>query len=148
VTSAQLLRSWYVLAVQPPGVVELLARTVPGALASLLRGAGLSESEVGRFQREIVEYGALPGALNWYQALPFSTLSTVGPVHVPTTHVRSDGDPTISRRGAELTAAYVHAPYELRVLSEVSHWIPTRAPGILTEIILDRTSGEAARIQR
>jgi pimeloyl-ACP methyl ester carboxylesterase len=142
VTSDQALRSWYMLAFQPPGVVELLTRRAPDATGRFLRRAGLSQAEVARFRREIVEYGALPGALGWYRALPFSAVSPTGPVRVPTTHVWSDRDAALARRGAELTADHVQAPYELRVLHGVSHWIPTRAPEALAEIVLARISAE------
>jgi pimeloyl-ACP methyl ester carboxylesterase len=141
-TSNQALRSWYVLAFQPPGVVEALARA--GALAPLLRRAGLTEAEVGRFQVEIVDDGALPGALGWYRALPFSGRSTPGPIRVPTTHLWSDGDRALARRGAELTADHVAAPYELRILSGVDHWVPTRAPEALAAAIVARVGGEHA----
>jgi pimeloyl-ACP methyl ester carboxylesterase len=140
VTSDQMVRSWYVLAIQPPGVVELMARAAPGALAGLLRHTGLTDAEVARFRREILDYGALPGALGWYRALPLSLSSVSGPVDVPTTHVWSDGDVALSQRGAELTADQVQAPYELRVLHGVSHWIPTQAPAALAEIVLARIS--------
>jgi pimeloyl-ACP methyl ester carboxylesterase len=141
-TSDQALRSWYVLAVQPPGVAELLSRTMPGGLSGLLRRTGLSSVEVVRFRREIVDYGALPGALGWYRALPFSIGSAPGPVQVPTTHVWSDGDVALAQRGADLTADQVHAPYELRVLRGVSHWVPTQASDALADAILDRISAE------
>jgi pimeloyl-ACP methyl ester carboxylesterase len=138
VTSNQALRSWYVLAFQPPGVVEALARA--GALSPLLRRAGLTDAEVARFQVEIVDDGALPGALGWYRALPFSGRSAPGPIRVPTTHVWSDRDAALARRGAELTAEHVHAPYELRILPGVDHWVPTRAPDALAEAILARAA--------
>ena len=138
VTSDQALRSWYVLAVQPPGLVELLARTVPGALPAMLRQTGLSAAEAARFRREIVDYGALPGALGWYRALPFGSDLPVGPVRVPTTHVWSDGDAALARRGADLTAAHIRAPYELRILRGVSHWVPTQAPEALADAVLTR----------
>ncbi len=137
-TSDQALRSWYVLAFQPPWVVEAAARA--GLLGTFLRRAGLTDPELARFQAEIVDDGALPGALGWYRALPFSTSAT-GPVRVPTTHVWSDGDVALSRRGAELTAAHVHAPYELVVLEGVSHWVPTRAPEALAAAVVARVKG-------
>ena len=142
-TSSQALRSWYVLAFQPPGAVELAARTAPGALSALLRGAGLTDADVVRFRREILEYGALPGALGWYRALPFSGGLSSGPVLVPTTHVWSDADVALAHRGAELTGDHVHAPYELRILRGVSHWIPTHAPVPLAEAILARVDSVA-----
>jgi pimeloyl-ACP methyl ester carboxylesterase len=138
--SDQALRSWYMLAFQPPGAVELLARRAPHAVGRFLKRAGMRDAEVARFREEIVEYGALPGALAWYRALPFAAGSSTGRVHVPTTHVWSDRDTALARRGAELTADQVRAPYELRVLEGVGHWIPTRASDVLAEIVLERTS--------
>jgi pimeloyl-ACP methyl ester carboxylesterase len=135
-SSDQALRSWYVLAFQPPGVPELVARTAPGVLTALLRGAGLGPAEVDRFRAEIVDDGALPGALGWYRALPWSAGLGSGPVRVPTTHVWSDGDVALARRGAQLTAEHVDAPYELRVLTGVSHWVPTQAPEALADAVL------------
>lgn len=144
-TSGQALRSWYVLAFQPPGVVEALARV--GAWPPLLRLAGLTAAEVRRFQQEIVEDGALPGALAWYRALPFDTRSTPGAIQVPTTHVWSDGDIAVSRRGAELTAAQVDAPYRLHILAGVDHWIPTHAPKELADIIVAGIAANSPRSQ-
>jgi hypothetical protein len=56
--------------------------------------------------------------------------------------VWSDGDVALARRGAELTADHVDAPYELCILAGVSHWVPTRAPEALAEAILARVDGE------
>jgi pimeloyl-ACP methyl ester carboxylesterase len=140
-TSNQALRSWYMVAFQPPGLVETVARRAPAVMDAWLRRSGLTGSEAARFRTEIVEYGALPGALGWYRALPLSMGSARRPVLVPTTHVWSDGDAALARRGAELTEDHVDAPYELRVLKGVSHWIPTQAPGELADAILARIEG-------
>ena len=144
-SSDQAVRSLYVLAFQPPGVVELVARALPGTVATLLRTTGLSPAEAERFRAEIVDDGALPGALAWYRALPFSGRAAPGPVRVPTTHVWSDGDVALARRGAELTADQVRAPYQLRVLPGVSHWVPTQAAAELADAILDRVSTSPSR---
>ncbi len=143
VTSGQGLRSWYFLAFQPPALPELLARSAPGVVQRLLRRGGLSDDEVTRCWHEIVDDGALPGALGWYRALALSAGTRTGGIRVPTTHVWSDGDLALSRRGAELTAAHVDAPYQLRVLEGVDHWMPLHAPDALAEIILDRVTGPA-----
>ena len=136
VTSTQALRSWYVLAFQPPGLVEAIAQRAPWAMSQLLRNSGLDEAGVARFHEEIVEYGALPGALGWYRAMPLLPFPSVGPVRVPTTHVWSDGDSALARRGAELTGDHVEAAYELRVLAGVTHWVPTQAPEALAAAVL------------
>ncbi|MGC4112092.1 MAG: alpha/beta fold hydrolase [Nocardioides sp.] len=145
-SSDQARRSWYMLAFQPPWLPELVVRRSPERVERFLRSGGLSAEEVERFRHEIVEYGALPGALGWYRALPFSARSHVGRVRVPTTHVWSDRDVALARRGAELTADFVRAPYELVVLEGVDHWIPTHAPDVLANAILTRVgSGRSDR---
>ncbi|GAB3777129.1 alpha/beta fold hydrolase [Nocardioides ungokensis] len=139
VTSDQLLRSWYMLLFQLPRVPELLAARSGGRFDKGLRAAGMTEGEVARCHREIVEYGALRGGLGWYRAMFLP-----GPgrpsnrVRVPTTLVWSDGDTAIGPRAAGLAAAYVDADYSLEVLEGVSHWIPTQAPDRLAAVIAAR----------
>ncbi len=135
-TSDQALRSWYVLAFQPPGLVETVARRAPRVMSRLLRSSGLDEAGVARFHEEIVGYGALPGALGWYRAMPLMPFTPVGRVRVPTTHVWSDGDTALARRGAELTGDHVEAPYVLRILEGITHWVPTQAPDALAAAVL------------
>ena len=136
-SSLQALRSWYAVAVQIPVLPEALATLAPGAVARGLRASGMTAAEAATFEREILDAGALPGALGWYRGSPWSRTSC-GIVTVPTTHVWSDGDTALSRRGAELTSEYVDADYRLVVLEGVSHWIPTQEPELLAQIVLDR----------
>ena len=136
-SSSQALRSWYAAAVQPPVLPEVVTSRAPGLVESTLRRSGMTSDELRRFRREIVEAGALSGALGWYRG---AALSRGGApvVRVPTTHVWSDGEQALARRGAELTAEYVDAPYRLEILEGVTHWIPTQAPERLARIVLDR----------
>lgn len=141
-SSSQAFRSWYALAVQPPFLPEMSARVVPGLIESLLRGSGMTEVELDTYRREIVADGALSGALGWYRGAPLSR-NAAQPVRVPTTHVWSDGEQALSRRGAELTGEYVEAPYRLEILEGVTHWIPTQAPERLAPLVLDRVERRA-----
>ena len=94
------------------------------------------------FRTEIVESGALPTALNWYRALPFTDLrASRGKVDVPTTFIWSDGDIAIGRWGAEHSGEYVTGDYEYVELAGVSHWIPTQAADACAQAILDRVRG-------
>lgn len=136
--SPQLLRSWYFLPFNVPGLVERLAARAPGSFAAMLRRTGMTPAMAQDVLTGVVEYGALPGALSWYRALPVSRPAGVGRVRVPTTHVWSTGDTTLDRRGAELTAAWVAAPYRLEVLEGLSHWIPEEAPEVLARIVVER----------
>lgn len=136
-TSGQLLRSWYMGLFQLPLVPELQLGS-PWA-ERVLRAGGMPAAAVDRYRSEIVDHGALPGALGWYRALPLSDPRTsLSSVRVPTTMVWSDGDVALGRAGAELTERHVRAPYELVVLAGVSHWVPEQAPDALAEAILAR----------
>jgi pimeloyl-ACP methyl ester carboxylesterase len=139
VTSSQGLRSWYVGLFQLPLVAELSAAWPGGPFDQGLRRAGMTRDEVARFRTEIVEDGVLPHALGWYRALPLvDRRVTERRVSVPTTLVWSDGDVAVARAGAERTARWVDAPYDLVVLEGVSHWIPTQAPEACAAAILSR----------
>jgi pimeloyl-ACP methyl ester carboxylesterase len=59
------------------------------------------------------------------------------PVVRPTLFVWSDGDSAIARRGAELCADWVRAPYRFEVLTGVSHWIPDEAPDTVAKLLLE-----------
>lgn len=138
--SRQGLKSWYIGAFQVPGAAERLAATPGGRFDTELRKGGMTEEEVQRFRREIVDDGALRPALMWYRAVPLVDVRNPPnrTVTVPTTFVWSDGDVAVARWGAERTGRYVDAPYELVVLEGVTHWIPTQAPEACAEAILGR----------
>ena len=138
-TSRQGLASYYMLLFQVPGLAERLARTPGGRIDTALRRGGMTRDEVARVRREVVEDGALPGALGWYRALPLvDPRSTGGPVAVPTTFVWGDRDVAILRGTAERCAAWVTADYRFVPLPGVGHWIPTQAPVPLAEAVLAR----------
>jgi pimeloyl-ACP methyl ester carboxylesterase len=146
-TSTQGLKSWYMGLFQLPFVPELSATVAGGPFDQALRHGGMTDAEVERFRTEIVEYGALPGGLAWYRAMPFGDpRAMTGRVRVPTTLVWSDGDVAVGRQGAERSGEWVDAPYHFEVLEGVSHWIPTHAPEALARAVLDRvgSAGPAA----
>ncbi len=137
--SSQLRQSWYFALFAVPFLPEWVARHRPEKFdVSLLKG-GMTRDDVARFHREIVDHGALPGALGWYRAIPLAPFGWAREqVGVPTTFVWSDRDVAISRTSAELCGRFVTGPYELVVLKGVSHWIPAQAPGSLADAVLAR----------
>lgn len=142
VTSRQARTSWYVLAFSLPRLPERVLARPGGRAEAWFRGGGAGDEDVERFRSEIVEYGALPGALGWYRALPFAARGRWRRrVPVPTTMVWSDGDMFVARAGVEATARYVAAPYELVVVEGASHWLPTEQPAAVAEAALRRITG-------
>jgi pimeloyl-ACP methyl ester carboxylesterase len=140
--STQVARSWYMAAFQVPLLPEVSARTAPRLVEGALRRSGMPEDALARFRREMIDGGALGPALGWYRAIPLGTgrSARMPVVRVPTTHVWSDADATLSRRGALLTADHVEATYRLVILEGVSHWIPDEVPEQLAALIEHRVT--------
>ena len=144
-SSRQAFSSWYMGAFQAPRLPERTAAKPGGRFERGLRNGGMTEADVGRFRREIVDDGALTGALNWYRAMPYTDQRSIAdPVTVPTTLVWSDADVAVRRIAVDRCADYVTGPYELVVLEGVSHWIPTQAPDALAAAIVERISSVPA----
>jgi pimeloyl-ACP methyl ester carboxylesterase len=137
-SSDQLLRSWYMFFFQLPWLPEWLMRQKSPLAERMLTGTGMSARQSEQFRIEILDGGALHGALNWYRGMFLSrNAGLLRKVPVPTTHVWSSEDQVLSRRGAELTRNYVTGPYTLRIMPGVSHWVPEQAPQELAAIIVD-----------
>lgn len=142
VRSDQLLKSYYMFLFQLPRVPELIATRRPQWFDLQLRKGGMSREDVARFRREIVDDGALTSSLGCYRGMLLGDPRDIRfRVSAPTTMVWSTGDVALGRWGAEHSADWVDAPFELVVLDGVSHWIPTEAPEALAEAILERVAG-------
>ncbi len=139
-TSRQGLRSYYIGVFQVPFLAERLAAKPGGIFDKALARIGMTDEEVDRFRREMVEDGAFHYALQWYRAVILVDPKNAPnrKVRVPTTLVWSDEDAACDRRGVEDTWKDVDAPYDLVVLEGVSHWIPTQAPEAFAEAIVKR----------
>lgn len=134
----QARRSWYIAAVQVPWLPERLLAGRFGE--SLLVRSGMSPAMLAAYRRGIVEDGALPGALNWYRALPVrgAPRGMGRRVTVPTTYVWSDQDVALGRRGAELCRSFVTGDYRFVELEGASHWLLDERPDDVAEAIIAR----------
>lgn len=135
--SAQLLKSWYMLALQLPVVPEkvLMADGGKRVRAQLAKG-GLTEPSLSE-SVELLTSGGATGAISWYRGMPFSPLKLAGPVSVPTLYVYGIEDFALDRKAAELTAKHVTGDYRFEVLDGVGHWIPDDAADRINPIILE-----------
>lgn len=137
--SSQLLKSYYMLLFQLPGLPEWLLSRRSGFADRLLRNSGMSTEMIKTYHTEIVADGALRGGLGYYRSIPLTRRRDMpGRIAVPTTYVWSDGDVAISRTSAELTARFVTGEYRFEVMKSVTHWIPEERPVELAEIIAQR----------
>jgi pimeloyl-ACP methyl ester carboxylesterase len=140
----QALDSWYMALFNLPWLPERLLAD-PRTAGRFLRGAGLTREMVETYRRDIVDGGALPGALGWYRALPLSNARLLRvPVQVPTTYIWSDRDAALGRAGADLCERYVDAPYTFEVVEGASHWLLDERPEEVAGAILRRVDPESA----
>lgn len=145
VTTRQAVDSWYMYFFQLPRLPERTLSRRGGRGEKWLTAGGMTPAERDRFHSEIVAHGALRGGLGWYRAMAMLDRSQLGrKVTAPTTMVWSDGDTFIARPGIDGCARYVDAPYELVVLEDVDHWIPTHAPQAAADLILARVGRSSA----
>ena len=135
---SQLFKSWYIFTFQLPLLPELAMRG--RFFRRQLVGGGMPEEFVDEYLSLLREPGAARGALNYYRAVPFSPLSRVGKVSVPTMYVYATDDVALGRRAADATGDYVTGPYRYEVLEGVSHWIPEEIPEVVAELVLDHVS--------
>lgn len=140
-TYKQILMSWYLLFFQLPIIPEWITLRNHGRLAlSWLRRTGLDERHSAEYVKLLLDdAGRLTGALNWYRALPLDVMYGFKsrPINTPTLYVWSPGDIAVSEKSANLTARWVKAPYHLKVLEGVSHWIPEEASEELSLLIME-----------
>jgi pimeloyl-ACP methyl ester carboxylesterase len=148
VSSAQALRSFYILMFQLPWLPELLLRR---RLSAVLLRMGLRPSSAVAYGAFMAKRGRLTGALNWYRGMGLPGGRASGEsrapgaerVTVPTTYVWGNGDQALGRRAAELTGSFVSGAYRFVELDE-NHWLPENAPdAVAREIIADAREARA-----
>lgn len=139
--SRQALASWYIYFVSLPGVAEryLLGKDKDGSgLSRGLQWKGQTLEAAERDARAMSEPGRLTAALNWYRAMPLADFRDWGKkVTVPTMHVWSDNDATITGAGARACGDYVTSEYRFEVLHGVSHWMLDERPDGIAELLLE-----------
>lgn len=138
----QILRSWYMAAFQIPGLPEAFLGRMMRTRPDFGRRMGLPEPFASRLRADILDHGALPGALAWYRAMVFPDPGAAPtPVRVPTTYLWGDRDIALGRAGARLCSGWVDAPYEYIELSGADHWLPESRAEDVAAAILTRIGG-------
>jgi pimeloyl-ACP methyl ester carboxylesterase len=147
----QLLRSWYMLLFQLPGLPERLfaARNYRAIERAFVGGAvrpgAFSGEDIAAFKRAAAMPGALTGAINYYRAalrrrdprgllpavrLPWSRRPALRlpVVRTPTLVVWGDDDFVLDRGLTEHLDDFVAAPLEVVHIPRCGHWVQQEAP--------------------
>jgi pimeloyl-ACP methyl ester carboxylesterase len=104
-------------------------------LRDALERQGVSAAIAGEYVTQLLEPGAIEGAMNWYRAGALAT-AEVPKVRVPTLYVWGSEDATVGRRAAELTVEYVDAPYRFVEMKGAGHFLVDQFPEKVTELLL------------
>ncbi|WP_086828781.1 alpha/beta fold hydrolase [Allokutzneria sp. NRRL B-24872] len=132
-------RSQYIKLFRTEGTAEEALLADDAAWLRQVFAGVLPVEDAEVYLRAMAEPGALTAALNWYRAVGGGRLEE--PVRVPTTYIWSTADVALGEAGARRCAEFVDAPYELRVLEGVSHWVPEEAPDAVVSAVLSRIAG-------
>lgn len=123
----QLLRSWYVAAIQLPGLPEWwLARADHAALTQALlrtsRADTFDPEDLARYREAWAEPGALAGMLGWYRALIRHRPAAAGRVRMPTLILWGRRDVALGPRFATESLSLCDDG-RIRWFDEATHWL-------------------------
>jgi pimeloyl-ACP methyl ester carboxylesterase len=139
-TSRQAFASWYILFFQLPRIPErvlLSRRGTQTVMSKMLQSDKQSPEAADRDVGALTGPGVLTATLNWYRAIPLSSMRRVGQkITVPTMFVWSDGDTVLLEKGAQGCGHYVSAEYRFEVLHG-SHWILDEQPDAVADLIFE-----------
>ncbi len=144
----QMLRSWYVLLFQIPGLSEfLLSRAGAAPVGHILLR---TSTRPGEFPRDLVEAtranaaqpGALRAMLHWYRAflrgggLRRQLRLGFPVIEVPTLLLWGEKDVALAKYTTEGTGAFVR-DLRMEFLSGVSHWVQQDAPEASSRLLVE-----------
>jgi pimeloyl-ACP methyl ester carboxylesterase len=114
------------------------AKLKPLRDALLRQGVPAADTDV--YVAQLLEDGAIEGAMNWYRA------SGIGQAETPkiatrTLYVWGTDDATVGRRAAELTADYITGPYRLVEIEGAGHFVVDQFPERVSTLLLEHIRG-------
>jgi pimeloyl-ACP methyl ester carboxylesterase len=135
----QILKSWYVLFFQIPGLPEFLLglkdgqRVGDAILSSVQDPTNFQPTDLAVYQENARQPGALRAMINWYRALVRggggNRQRQLGypVIEAPTLMVWGEDDVALTKESTYGTEQYV-TNFTIRYLPRVSHWVQQEAP--------------------
>ncbi len=131
----RLRRNWHVLALQVPGIPELLRHNLGDFVKTVFQGEAIRK---GAFDREHAQIyraalekpGVLAAIANYYRQLfnPQDWQKSPDPVTAPTLVLWGEEDSILNRQLAEGLDRLISAPFQVRFVSRCGHWIQQEVP--------------------
>lgn len=137
----QMLRSWYAVFFQVPGIPERMVRASNYRMLASAMPAGLSKKGMDRYREAWAQPGALTGMINWYRAslrqMPRSTASSC--IQVPTLVIWGRQDPHLSYQMAPLSLALCDDG-RLVTFDDATHWVLHDKPQEVNRLLIEHFS--------
>ena len=133
--TAQSARSGHHRAFREADAVQRMRDAELKPLRKAMIDQGVPPADADVHVRQLLEPGAIEGAMNWYRASGLQAAETP-PVRVPTLYVWGDADATVGRMAAELTRAYVDAPYRFEEIPGAGHFVVDQEPARVAALLL------------
>lgn len=115
-------------------------------LRDALTRQGVPAAEVEVYCGQLMEDGAIEGAMNWYRSTGFNA-GDVPKIAVPTLYVWGTDDATVGRRAAELTSEYVTGSYRFEEMAGAGHFLVDQFPDAVNALLLSHVRANQNRGQ-
>lgn len=145
----QLMKSWYTVYFQVPGLPEALFRrrnwaSLVKSLRTSSRPGTFSDAELDRYRAAWSKPGAITAMIHWYRAalrVPPRPRDDVR-VHVPTLLIWGAKDRFLDRRLTGPSLDYCDRG-SLHIIEEATHWVQHEEPARVNRLLLDFLSDRA-----
>jgi pimeloyl-ACP methyl ester carboxylesterase len=137
--AAQSTRSGHHRAFREDNAIQRMRDAGLKPLRDAMVNQGVPPSDADVHVRQLLEPGAIEGAMNWYRASGLQA-ADVPPVRTPTLYVWGDADATVGRMAAELTREYVDAPYRFEEVPGAGHFVVEQMPELVSGYLLEHMS--------
>lgn len=139
----QLLRSWYILGMQVPGLAEFWWRRTDLAdrvLRSQARPGTFTEQDLDRYRAAWNQPGARTGMCNWYRALArYPPLPPFDSVDSPTLIVWGEDDAALVPELAGRSLDYCERG-RLERFPDATHWVNHEYPNQVADLLIEHLS--------
>jgi pimeloyl-ACP methyl ester carboxylesterase len=137
--TAQSARSGHHRAFREADAVARMRDAKLKPLREALVKQGVPATDADVYIAQLLEDGAIEGAMAWYRASGIAAAETPK-IATPALYIWGTKDATVGRRAAELTAEYVTGPYRFVEVEGAGHFVVDQEPERVTSLLLEHIS--------
>jgi pimeloyl-ACP methyl ester carboxylesterase len=140
--AAQAERSRHHRAFREADAIQRMRTSGLKVLREALLAQGVPAADVEVYVGQLMEPGAIEGAMSWYRASGLAG-DAVPPVATPTLYVWGTKDATVGRMAADLTRGYVRGAYRFVAMEGAGHFLVDQFPDAVLALLLEHVRAHA-----